>query len=249
MSQATQKMITKPREMTDAYRKMVITLMDRQASREISTSEVFGQCLQFAPTVEDKLRLLRFAGEEVRHFKAIADLMAELGVDIDAYLKNRLPAGSRFTHDPANEQIHDWIEATLFNFFIDRAATFQLSEYVKGTYEPLARANRSIVAEEEGHQNFGEACLLELCKDPAVRAQFQARLKTWFVGAMRIFGRAGTPGNRYCLEVGLKTRDSGEIAAAWLDDVRPVLKRAGLRLPRREELDIDVPPQCNLSMG
>jgi ring-1,2-phenylacetyl-CoA epoxidase subunit PaaA len=232
----------------EAYRKMVLTLMDKQAGREVATAEVFGQCVLYAPTVEDKIRITRFQHEELKHFQLIARLMAELGVDMDAYVRNRQKAGARFTGDEADIRIEDWIDATLFNFLIDRAATFQLSEYTKGSYLPLAEANRLILREEEGHKNFGEACLEQMCQDPATRAEIQRRFKKWFVASMRIFGRAKTPGNQYCIDVGLKTRDSGDIAAAYLDSIRPVMKRCGLRFPERGELPLELPPQADLTV-
>ena len=238
-----------------AYRTMVLTLMDKQASREVATAEVFGQCVLHAPTVEDKIRITRFQHEELKHFQLLARIMSELGVDMDAYVRDRQRAGadrqragSRFTGDEADMQIEDWLDATLFNFMIDRAATFQLTEYTKGSYRPLARANDLILKEEEGHKNFGEACLEAMCRDADTRAEIQRRFKKWFVASMRIFGRAGTPGNRYCLEVGLKTRDSGDVAAAYLDSIRPVMARCGLRFPERAELSLDLPPQVDLGV-
>lgn len=233
----------------DDYKKMVLTLMDKQAGREVATAEVFGQCVLYAPTVEDKIRITRFQHEELKHFQLVSRLMAELGVDIDEYVRNRQKAGARFTGDEADIQIRDWIDATLFNFMIDRAATFQLTEYTRGSYAPLAKANESILKEEEGHKNFGESCLEELCQDPATRAEIQARFHKWFVASMRIFGRAGTRGNQYCIKVGLKTRDSGDIAAAYLDSVRPVMARCGLKFPARNELPLDLPPQVDLTVA
>ncbi len=232
----------------EAYRKMVLTLMDKQVGREVATAEVFGQCVLHAPTVEDKIRITRFQGEELKHFQLIARLMAELGVDMDAYVRNRQKAGARFTGEEADAQIRDWIDATLFNFMIDRAATFQLSEYTRGSYRPLAKANQVILEEEEGHKNFGEACLEAMCGDPGARAEIQRRFPKWFVASMRIFGRAGTPGNKYCVEVGLKTRDSGEIAAAYLDSIRPVMAACRLRFPARDELPLELPPQLDLGV-
>src|SRR5438128_5179710 len=229
-----------------AYRKMVLTLMDKEAGREVATAEVFGQCVLYAPTVEDKIRITRFQHEELKHFQLIARLMAELGVDMDAYVRDRQRAGARFTGDEADMQIQDWIDATLFNFMIDRAATFQLTEYTRGSDGPLARHNARIVKEEEGHKNFGEGCLEEMCRDAATRAEIQRRFAKWFVASMRIFGRAGTAGNRYCIEVGLKTRDSGEVAAAYLDSIRPVMARCGLRFPERGELALELSPQVNI---
>lgn len=236
-------------EIPDAdYRNMVLTLMDKQASREVATAEVFGQCVLFAPTIEDKIRITRFQHEELKHFQLLARCMRDLGVDVDAYVRNRQRAGTRFTGDEADMQIQDWIDATLFNFMIDRAATFQLTEYTRGSYVPLARANEVILKEEEGHKDFGEECLEHMCQDPAMRQEIQRRFKKWFVASMRIFGRAGTPGNQYCLKVGLKTRDSGDVAAAYLDSIRPVMSRCGLRFPDRGDLPLELPPQVNLDV-
>jgi ring-1,2-phenylacetyl-CoA epoxidase subunit PaaA len=236
-------------EIPDAdYRRMVLTLMDKQASREVATAEVFGQCVLFAPTVEDKIRITRFQHEELKHFQLLARIMSELGVDMDAYVRDRQRAGARFTGDEADMQIRDWIDATLFNFMIDRAATFQLTEYTRGSYVPLARANEVILKEEEGHKSFGEECLEQMCQDPDMRVEIQRRFKKWFVASLRIFGRAGTPGNQYCLKVGLKTRDSGDVAAAYLDSIRPVMARCGLRFPDRGELPLELPPQIDLTV-
>jgi 1,2-phenylacetyl-CoA epoxidase catalytic subunit len=236
-------------EIPDAdYRKMVLTLMDKQASREVATAEVFGQCVLFAPTVDDKIRITRFQHEELKHFQLLARIMSELGVDMDAYVRDRQRAGARFTGDEADMQIRDWIDATLFNFMIDRAATFQLTEYTRGSYVPLAKANEVILREEEGHKSFGEEVLEQMCQDPATRAEIQRRFPKWFVASMRIFGRAGTPGNQYCLKVGLKTRDSGDVAAAYVDSIRPVMARCGLRFPERGDLPLELPPQVDLTV-
>ncbi len=231
----------------EQYKKMVLTLMDKQAGREIATAEVFGQCVVHASTADDKIRITRFQAEELKHFKLIAKLMAELGVDVDAYVRDRQKAGVRFTGNEADIRIEDWIDATLFNFMIDRAATFQLTEYTKGSYLPLAKANQAILKDENRHKNFGEICLEGMCRDPDTRAEIQRRFKKWFIASMRIFGRPGTAGNRYCLEVGLKARDSGDIAAAYLDSIRPVMARCGLKFPRRDELPVELPAQVQLS--
>ena len=101
----------------------------------------------------------------------------------------------------------------------------------------------------ESSLRSGELCLAQMCREPATRAEIQKRFRKWFVASMRIFGRAGTPGNRYCLAVGLKTRDSGEVAAAYVDSIRPVMAACGLSFPDRGELPLELPSQVDLSVG
>src|SRR5262245_39076753 len=109
------KLVKSKDEIPDAaYKKMVLTLMDKQASREVATAEVFGQCVLQAPTIEDKIRITRFQHEELKHFQLLARLMSELGIDMEAYMRERQRAGARFTGDEADIQIRDWIDATLF---------------------------------------------------------------------------------------------------------------------------------------
>jgi ring-1,2-phenylacetyl-CoA epoxidase subunit PaaA len=230
----------------DQYRKMVLTLMERQAGREIAGAEVFGQCLIYAPTYDHKLQLVRLQREELKHFKLIANLLAEFGIDVDTFVRMGQRGEARFTGNDADMHVEDWIDGVLFNFMTDRAATFQLAEYAKGSYLPLAKAIRIVVRDEEFHTNFGARCIEEVCRDPEARSEVQRRFAKWFAGAMRIFGRPGTPGNRYCIEVGLKSRDSAAIATDFLDSLRPILARCGLQFPRRDEVALDLPSGLDL---
>jgi ring-1,2-phenylacetyl-CoA epoxidase subunit PaaA len=232
----------------EQYKKMLLTLMERQASREIAGAEVFGQCLIHAPTYEHKLQLVRLQREELKHFKLIADLLAEFGIDVPTLVRMGQRGESRFTGNAADLQVEDWIDGVLFNFMTDRAATFQLAEYANGSYLPLAKAIRIVVHDEGFHTQFGEHCLKELCREPNARREIQRRFSKWFAGAMRIFGRPGTPGNRYCIEVGLKSRDSAVIAADYLDSLRPILARCGLQFPRRDEIALDLPSEIDLTV-
>jgi ring-1,2-phenylacetyl-CoA epoxidase subunit PaaA len=229
------------------YRKMLLTLMERQAGREISGAEVYGQCLIFAPTYDLKMDLVRFVREEFRHYKLIADLMAELGVDLERFVRGNQRGEARFTGNPTDVVVEDWTDAILFNFMTDRAATFQLAEYAAGSYLPLAKANQIVLREEAVHKSFGEVWIENLCRSSEKREEIQRRFPKWFAGAMRIFGRPNTPGSRYCIEAGLKQRDPAAIAADFLNSLRPILGRCGLRFPRRDEVTIEIAPELDLA--
>ena len=148
-------------------------------------------------------------------------------------------AGARFTGDEADIGMVGWIDATLFNFMIDRAATSSSANNqgqlpAAGPGEPGDRQGRGRTQELRRGLPGGDV------QGRATRAEIQRRFKKWFVAAMRIFGRPGTAGNRYCIEVGLKTRDSGDVAAAYLDSIRPVMAVCGLHFPARDELGVEL---------
>jgi hypothetical protein len=108
--------------------------------------------------IEDKIRITRYQGEELKHFQLIGRLMSELGVDMDAYVKNRRKTGARFTGDDADTQLEDWID--------------------------------------------------EMCQDPTLRVEI--------------------------------------IAAGYIDSIRPVMGRCGLRFPKRGEPALELPAQVDL---
>jgi hypothetical protein len=43
--------------------------------------------------------------------------------------------------------------------------------------------------------------------------------------------------------------DAGEVAAAYLDSIRPVMARCSLRFPERGELALELAPQVDLTVS
>jgi 1,2-phenylacetyl-CoA epoxidase catalytic subunit len=108
-----------------------------------------------------------------------------------------------------------------------------------------------ILEEEEGHESFGAEIMVEHSRDPVRRARMQELFNKWLAVSLRSFGRPGTPGNRYAIQAGLKTRDSAAVAQDYLDGQRPVMRLCGLVFPTREELKrlgIETAPDIDLRL-
>src|SRR5438046_2747694 len=78
---------------------------------------------------------------------------------------------------------------------------------------------RKIVKEEEGHQQLGERIVVELCKSGQFETLKQPAFERWLRLGMLSFGRPGSEGAKYAIEVGLKKRDPALVMQDFLDDI------------------------------
>jgi len=59
--------------------------------------------------------------------------------------------------------------------------------------------------------------------------------------SVRLRGRPGSEGNRYAVSVGLKKRDSADCIKDYVKDILPAVREAGLKLPPKDRLAVDLP--------
>jgi 1,2-phenylacetyl-CoA epoxidase catalytic subunit/(2Fe-2S) ferredoxin len=225
--------VRSPSEMDGDYRAMVKQLLESQAYRELQAANLLGHALKFVPNLGYKQSIAEDLEEELEHFAEVARLYAELtdGADVAQAVADRL------ARVPYPES---WPELAMVQFLYDRAGEVHLREYVNCSYVPYREIVTKILEEEEGHESFGEGVLLELTRDEARRAEAQRLFDKWLPIALLSFGRPGTPGNRYAVEVGLKTRDSGAVIQQFLDDIKGTMRACGLRFPAREQIGVEL---------
>jgi 1,2-phenylacetyl-CoA epoxidase catalytic subunit len=126
-------------------------------------------------------------------------------------------------------------------FLYDRGGFWQLKEYENCSFEPYRGVIQKIIKEETGHQNLGERIVLDLCQSGEFEDVKQPLFEKWLRIGLLSFGRPGTPGNRYAIEVGLKKRDSGEVMQDFVNDIKPAVKAGGLRFPVASVLNMEIP--------
>jgi 1,2-phenylacetyl-CoA epoxidase catalytic subunit len=217
------------------YRDTVIQMMRSQAYRELSAAHLFGHGLQFVPD----LRALEFIGghirEETEHYRAVADIYREhVGESIEPWVRGKLAtkpipmAGS-------------YLELGIAQWLYDRGGFWQLREYKDSSWPPYREIVGQIVAQEEGHQGYGERVAVPLCRDERDRALVQKLFEKWLRLGLLCLGRPGSEGNRYAIEVGLKKRDSADCLKDYVRDILPPVREAGLRLPPKESLGVELP--------
>ncbi len=227
-------------EMSSDYRALVRQLLESQGYREIMAANIFGHAIKFAPDLRLKQLIAEQMVEELEHFEAVACLYKQVeGGPLLPMIEDRL---ARVPYPGS------WLELAMAQFLYDRAGEFHLREYRSCSFVPYARIVGKILAEEEGHEGFGERVVKEFCLQAEGRSKAQPHFDKWLAVALLSFGRPETEGNRRAMEFGLKTRDSGEVMRDFLDDIKPAMRECGLVFPAKESLGIEFPHFADLGL-
>jgi ring-1,2-phenylacetyl-CoA epoxidase subunit PaaA len=238
--------LEKPDEMTEEYKAHLMHLMLMQADSELSGGYGYVPWIMNAPTVEEKLVVANIVKDEIRHAKAMYNLLDDLGFDVQGHvsaqqLEFRLDAGNADigTQRLATDKrvnifyypIETWTDFVMFNFCMDRGAGHQLEDALVCSYGPWRRTVEGIFKEEVVHIGHGETWVRRFAADPTMRQECQETFNKWYLRTMNIFGRPGSSRNATYRKLGLKQRDNGEVRQAFHDEVKTFCDKVGLTLP------------------
>jgi ring-1,2-phenylacetyl-CoA epoxidase subunit PaaA len=235
-------------EMSAVYRDNLVHLMTMQADSELAGAYGYVPWITKAPGVEEKLVVAQIVKDEVRHAKVMYDLLAELGVEVEARVRTHDESFARRLDDSEADigtarvaadkrvnifyyPIDTWADFVMFNFCMDRGAGHQLEDVRHSSYGPWRRGVEGIFKEERMHIRHGELWVKRLAEDPETRDEAERTLHKWYIRTMNIFGRPGTPRNRLYQELGLKRRDNGDVRQTFSEEVRRLSEARGWRLP------------------
>ncbi len=229
-------------EMTPEYRKTLTQMMESQAYRELAAAHMFGFGLQFVPELRWAKFITFHVTEEMEHYEDVCRMYRQFtGESVEPVVQARLK-------EKPVPFAQSWFELAMAQFLYDRGGFWQLKEYEQCSYEPYREVIKKIVSEERGHQQLGERIVVELCGSGAFEDVKQPVFEKWLRIGLLSFGRPGTPGNRYAIEVGLKRRDSGEVMQDFVNDIKPAVRGAALRFPEPASLRMELPANLDWSI-
>src|SRR5215475_3358498 len=120
-------------KMDREYRELLGRVMTIQADCEIGGPHLYVKdILPSAPSKLEQLIVARTAAEEMDHFRKMARLAGDIGVDV-SYTLSR-PNQERYV-EAFRGQITTWEDYAVFGFLIDRVGRFQLEEFIDATYQ------------------------------------------------------------------------------------------------------------------
>lgn len=217
------------------YRDTVVQMLRSQAWRELSAAQLFGHGLQFVTDLRTLKFITRHVQEEVDHYAAVAELYQKaVGESLDGWVAEKLatkpiPWASSF------------LELGIAQWLYDRGGFWQLREYEESSWTPYREVIGRIVDQEEGHQVHGQNIAVPLIRREKDRAKVQRLFNDWLRQGLICLGRPYSEGNKYAISVGLKKRDSSECIKDYVRDILPAVRDAGLTLPPKETLGVELP--------
>jgi ring-1,2-phenylacetyl-CoA epoxidase subunit PaaA len=214
----TEKVDLKDFEKQDPeYQDLLRRVLAIQADCEIGGPNLYVKhILPSAPTKLDQLIVARTAAEEMDHFRKMARLAGDVGVDV-TYTLSR-PNQERYV-EAFRGEIKTWEDYAVFGFLVDRVGRFQLEEFLDCTYLPLARVveDPDIIREEEGHVDFG--------------TNAAAAVDYWYVKGLDMFGNSKSYRSERYMFWGLKRRPNAVARQQYKDEIDALILKMGLTLP------------------
>lgn len=217
-------------KMNQEYRDLLGRVLTIQADCEIGGPHLYvHDILPSAPTKIDQLIVARTAAEEVDHFRKIAHLAGQMGVDVSFVLS--WPNQKRFL-DAFRGTIRTWEDFAVFGFLIDRVGKYQLEEFLRGSYLPLERILPDVIKEELGHIGYGTNKTAELAdKGDESKERVQAAVNFWYTKALDMFGRSQSKRSERYVYWGLKQRSNAQAREHYINEVNPLIEQMGLEVP------------------
>ena len=217
-------------KMDAEYRELLGRVMTIQADCEIGGPHLYVKdILPSAPSNTDQLVVARTAAEEMDHFRKIARVAGDMGVDVSFVL--RWPNQKRYL-DAFRGIIKTWEDFAVFGFLIDRVGRYQLEEFFDCTYKPLERILPQVIKEEIGHVGYGESKTAELAaRGDETRKKVQEALNFWYVKALDMFGRSDSIRDQRYIYWGLKRRTNAQARQEFIQEVNPLIEKIGLKVP------------------
>lgn len=221
-------------EVTQDYKENLLKLMIAQADSELAGAYGYVPWIEGAPTMPEKLAMANIVKDEIRHARAMYNLLDRLGVDTDKLIyEDKMKNRMHVFYEP----IRTWADLVMFNFLMDRAAGHQLRDAAECSWGPWSRAMIQIEKEEWMHVAHGEHWVKRLAEDRSTREEIQRALDFWFPKVNKVFGKAGTETNKIFRKYKLKQRDNHEVREAWYKEIKPLLESYGLTVPGPEVVE------------
>lgn len=215
-------------EVTEDYKDNLMKLMIAQADSELAGAYGYVPWIEGAPTLPEKLAMANIVKDEVRHARAMYDLLERLGVDTDQLIyEDKMKNRMQVFYEP----IKTWEDLVMFNFLMDRAAGHQLRDAAECSWGPWSRAMIQIEKEEWMHVAHGEHWVKRLGTDEESRATIQTALDFWFPKVNKVFGKSATETNKTFQKYKLKQRDNHDVRVAWYNEIKVLLEGYGLTVP------------------
>lgn len=221
-------------KMDPEYQDLLQRVLAIQCDCEIGGPHLYLEdMLPNAPTKLDQLVVARTAAEELDHYRKMARLAGDTGVDVSYVLS--WPNQKRYV-EAFRGKISTWEDFAVFGFLIDRVGRFQLEEFEDCSYTPLADILPTMVQEEAGHIDYGTNTTREMAsRGDEQKERVQKAVDYWYVKGLDMFGNSGSKRSERYRHWGLKRRTNAEQREQYTKECNDLITDMGLEIPDPNE--------------
>jgi len=242
---------TMPKE----YKAALIDLLSFQADSEFAGGQRVSENMKYAPRPEEAFRLAKKVMEEMGHAWYCWQILAPLGVDVDARVHhlvsnpdNPCPRIVRVINGFRKENwtpfFREWADVAMFSTVVTPAAVAFLGQYKESSYLPWRRVSERIWQEEKGHLAFGVWAAKRVMEFEGEKGheKLQAAVPKFMAMGLGFSGRPSDDSEHFAqyFEFGLKLKTSQQLQDEYMEIVSDRLKQLGLQLPENVEPNYDM---------
>ncbi|OLC18012.1 MAG: hypothetical protein AUH29_00320 [Candidatus Rokubacteria bacterium 13_1_40CM_69_27] len=217
-------------KMSAEYQDLLKRILAIQADCEIGGPHLYVRnILPTAPTKVDQLIVARTAAEEADHYRKVARLAGEVGLDL-SYILSR-PNQERYVN-AFRGTITSWEAFAVFGFLIDRVGRYQLEEFIGCSFAPLDRILPDVIVEELAHIEYGQNKTAEFAaRGGESQEKIQRVVNAWYPKALDMFGNSTSRRSERYRHWGIKRRTNTQAREEYIREVNPLIEAMGLTVP------------------
>ncbi len=224
--------------MPEDYKECVRGAIKRQALGEFGAGAVFSRLMvKFYEEGEAERAafVAHLAEEEAGHCMQIVSILPSIGLGTDIFQEKRIRYGEVF--GGGKEDLDSWEALIVFNWLAENAGTMFLRSFANNSYKPWCDTMKSILEEEEEHEDSGIVNVRRYLKQfPENRDRLQREIDKWFPISLKLLGVPFSAKQQKFHRYGLKAEDSAEQIPEYLEMV----------LAQMDALEISVPSIADL---
>lgn len=228
------------------YKEALISLLSFQADSEFAGGQRVQENMRFAPRPEEAYRLAKKHCEEIGHGWYCWNILAPLGVDVDARVKHlvenpdnpdprKVKVINGFRKENWSAFFEEWSDVAMFSAVVTPAAVAFLGQYRFSSYLPWRRVSERIWQEEKGHLAFGVWAAKRVIEfeGDAGRVKLQAALPKFMKMGLGFAGRPEDESENFgkYFEYGLKIRTAEQIQDEYMTILTDRMAELNLEVP------------------
>lgn len=231
------------KDLDEEGRTILRQVVERMAYRQLMAINIRGHCLKFLGSVEAKLRVTEEQSMRLVLFREVRQLYTDLGFEhLESAVRDRM---ERIPYPQSR------LEFAVSRLATDPAQRVAMRSYEESACPELAAIAKSwteLALEPGDLDREEEERFVEFASDSGNRPHAQQMFGTWLGIALLSFGRPNSKGAGRAVALGLRQRTTPELIREYLDEMRPLMERAGLALPDLESLGVVLPAELIASL-